>query len=440
MDLLTPAQLEKLRMLDEEMEKKQEFDKLNKERRMKSSQKTGIPENLVDSDVVKVATLLGLVKSLDVLEGRRVEENKFSLLNFFLNDEESVSFDYSKIPAYFVLSPNRISEQEKSRAHQKFVEQECNSFCSFVNSLIEKETNEISRVLYFPKRIVSISSFVTTVETMISDVLEMLSDDSQDDETWEQLGILRNSLLCFIHICEFKTMIVKHISILKTLESGSRLLKNLSFFEANLSLYPGFKEIKSTSPEKIQQELIVRNHMKNPELVAFDMDSISKECCVPSLMFVDLLQVLKYGVIGPYRNNPICFARFTNQSFYVLKHIQNGIRVWILDEALTTFSEKLRELLLEYCIKLYNTFCKEYFDEMPKNESEIKSSEIAMRIFQTIKLLCCPERFRDELRRIVAVGSELTPTELDVFNEIPSRDHCIELAKFVGFPTNLFLG
>jgi len=234
MDLpvLTKDQTDRLAKLDEEIANKRAYEEQNKNRKLASSKRTGIPYDLVDSDVVRIGTLLGLVKSLDALEGR-VNHERFSLLDLFLGEKEKKSRDYTKIPAYFSLAPSPISEQQRSENHRAFVSMECSKYCCFVEGMLRQELKDIDAHLCVTLSEVTVESFVEVIKENITVVLESLERED-DDELWGQLYVLRNSLIGSMNICAYKTLVNEHIAaLLKMEKSKSQVLENLSFVDKN---------------------------------------------------------------------------------------------------------------------------------------------------------------------------------------------------------------
>lgn len=422
--LLTKEQEEILTKLEKEIAAKRDYEEKNRERKLNSSKRTGIPYDLVDSDVVRIGTLLGLIKSLDVLEGKTPREETFSLLNLFLGGgENTIEKDYSKIPNYFSFAPNRITEESRIENHRTFVNLQCAKFCSFVSDMLRQEINDVECHLCINLPDFTVETFIDVIKINISVILETLETED-DEELWDQLFVLRNSLIGSMNICEYKNLVVDQISyLLKCKKSKQRILKNLSFIDANLSLYPGFQTVRGVPSEihKIQRELIVRSHMKNPELKPFDLKLIIKECCVPSVMFINLNEIITHGIIGPYRYNSICF---TNNGYYVLKSIINDIRLWILDEDLTTFSEKLRNEMLNYTTNIFKTYW---------NESKRTKCKITECLINNINLLCRPHDFRNLIKTIIKTQSLWHATELDVFDSF-TESTVIKLAKRIDLP------
>jgi hypothetical protein len=425
--ILTSAQLERLEKLDAEIAGKKAYEEKHRARKLASSKKTGIPYDLVDSDVVKIGTLLGLIKSSD-------SQSHFSLLDAFMGGDVQ-KYDYSKIPPYFSIVENCSSEQEKMDQQRQYVANECASFYQYITQELTRQLVLIERVVSIALINITIEDYITTINDNLIAVLDALRDED-DDELWHQLRVLRNALFLVTPICDYKKLVAHHITTLTSYrKSQSQIARNLSYIDANLSLYPGFPKIaiQPIDIDRIDASLNVRNHTKNPELKPFDMSEILLECCTPILLFVDAKIVIESGIIGPYRNNAICFI---NSSFYVMKCITGGIRMWILDENLTTFSEQLRSHCLSYCIKLFRAY---YLAHHGSNA--FQDDRIDGRVFETllksISWLKSPTLVRAYICDIVRTKSPHTPTEIDVFNEFPHGES-IKLAKNIKLPNPLF--
>jgi hypothetical protein len=440
--ILTKEQRDKLASLEKELADKKRYEETHRERKLATSKRTGIPYNLIDTDAVRIGTLLGLIKSLDILEGTSENSGQqFSLLDLFFGaDNDAPQYDYGAVPPYFSIAHKRISEDEKVRNHRQYIALECQTYCGMVTSFLQHELAIVKSAVSIIPNDLTVDSFTLTILENLEIVLESLRDED-DDELWDQLKILRNSQLSVMDICDYKNLLTSQISTLIAYEKPmNKIAKHLSYVDVNLSLFPGFQSVAIDNLEivRVHRQLTIRSHIKNPELKPFNMKDITKECCVPSLMFVPVQKVLESGIIGPYRNDPICFAGFTSASFYVMKCVTGGgIRMWILDEQLTMFSEKLRHACLSFCIKLFKTYFLAFTGS--NNYSTVWTEcEIMKNLLTSISWLACPDLVRTHICKIVAQNSPLIATELDVFDEIPTRHCIVNLSSRVNLPEPLF--
>ena len=142
---LTKEQKERIKKLEEEIVQKKEYEKKNRVRKEESSKRTGIPFSMIDMDVVKIGTLLGIIKSKNVLEGEREnqqgQKKTLTLLDIFLGDNDVGCNDI--FPPYFQNAPRFIQENEKIEYHKKLVHKVCNDFSNFLTNMIETEMKVI---------------------------------------------------------------------------------------------------------------------------------------------------------------------------------------------------------------------------------------------------------------------------------------------------------
>jgi hypothetical protein len=435
--MLSSEQKARLEQLEKEIENKRENDIKNHERRLEISKRSGIPYDLVDIDVVKIGTMLGLIKTT---QGDVKSE---SLLNILmgLGDDDVQTPQYKTLPSYFVFAPARTTEENKRLKHSIYVQRECEQFNTFLINLLNSRVTTIDKYISLSKIPSSVESFIEQVTEAMDSVIDCLLDDSDNDELWTQLRILRSSLFGPMTVCDYKNMLGQQILKLKE-KSYCRMMASLSYIDANLTMFGDkFKSMPADDVNIIYNELVIRTHLKDPELKAFDLSSILKECCVPSFMFTDKPHhIIKCGIIGPYRHNCIGYlSGCSRTSFYILKRIhEGGIRMWVLDELLTTFSEQLRQHIMRYCVRLFRTYTKaltgtNMFIE-PANMSHIQ-----INLLRTISFMLRPHDFRKYICSLIASNSCLVPTELDVFNEIHYRqEHVVSLALSLRPPVDLF--
>lgn len=405
---LTTEQQEKLTKLEEELAAKFKYEESSKERRIATSKRTGIPYDIVDIDVVKFGTMLGLIRSLDKRESSK-DEDDISLIDIFMNmgSQKVEKHDYSKIPSYFTFSPRKIQESIKSEQHIEHVKTICNNYWIFISDFLIKEYENVEKSVSLSIQQLTPESFTETVKETMNVILEMLIEN-QTYDTHNQLKVLRNSLLSFIPICEYKILVTDHINqmIKKKINPSDILKHNLSYIDATLSLFPGFETVEENNIISIMRSLVVRAHTKDPKLSPLDISAITKECCTPLLLYVHLADVLKYSMIGPYSNNPIGFLKIS-KNYYILKCITSGIRMWIRDDNLRAFSKVLRKSMLMYTLKTLKTL---------ENFKSTTNSNLIKHLSNTIDALNNPVAFRKLVCSIISSESVIIPSELDVFD------------------------
>ena len=394
--LLTKDQQEKLKKLETELAAKRKYEENSRERRIAASQKTGIPYDIVDIDVVRLGTMLGLIRNLETEK----DPEDISLLDLFLGiGDKTSAYSYENIPPYFMLSSQRISEETRVSNHEEFVRTKCSDYWNFVSEFLTQEQEKVEKSVSLSLQKLSPETFVSAVKENMDVILEMIEEDCDDVQPHEQLKILRNSLVSVIPLCDYKKILLEQI------HRVPRNINNLSYIDASLILFPGFETLPPQNTIGIVRSLIVRSHTKDPQLAPLNMSTIGKECCTPVVMFVHLSEVLKYTIIGPYANNSIGFM---SNEFYILKCISGNVRMWIRDEHLARFSLNLRKLLHAYVTKTLTTV----------RSSSKSVTDIELRLVDALNLLKKPAAFRKLICSIIATYSPILPTEADVFDFI----------------------
>lgn len=444
---LTAEQKEKLRKLEEEMKRKKEHDEKSRTRREASSKATGIPVDIVDMDVIKVGTLLGLIKKKSILEGKEPDTTG-SLLNMFLGGEDEFKIDRSKIPQNFRNAPTIATEADKNSYHQQYVQQQCQHLSAITMSLIKQEMTNINSHISVNLESNTIDNFRTAcVETIDVLLEELCEDDEDDDELWSSLSIVRNALLGAVDICEYKNILNDHIVTLrKAGNAHARILGHLSVNDVRLSLYKGCLTQTNgpLTPEdsvRLSREIELRCYMKPPELKPFNFDDIVKHCCIPSLVCVPVDEVIEKGLVGPYRNNSIGYLNLTHRSspttntpwsFYNLKSINpDGVRLWVLDHTLWMFTDNMISTVTAYMIKIFRTFYYEYYGTNVFKPgfwlaSHNKHYDAFMNMMNNISFISNHVMFHKFLMMVLMQRSPLIPTDYDFFNHIVYYDFPIK--------------
>jgi hypothetical protein len=441
---LTTEQKEKLRKLDEEMKRKKEHDEKSRTRREASSKATGIPVNIVDMDVIKVGTLLGLIKKKSILEGKE-SDTTGSLLKMFLGGEDEFKIDLSKIPQNFRNAPTITTEADKISYHQQYVQQQCQHISVITMSLIKQEMANINSHIFVNIESNTIDNLKTVcVETLDVLLEELCEDGEDDDELWSTLSVVRNALLGAVDICEYKKILNEHIVMLrKAGKAHARILGHLSVNDARLSLYKGC--ITQTdgplTPEdstRLSREIELRCYMKPPELKPFNFDDIVRHCCIPSLVCVPVDEVIERGLVGPYRNNSIGYLNLGGEthknvpwSFYNLKSINpDGARLWVLDNTLWVLTDNMIATMTAYMVKIFRTFYREYYGTNTfKNgfwlASHNKHYDAFMNMMTNLSFISNHTMFHKFLMMVLIQRSPLIPTEYDFFNHLVYYDFLI---------------
>lgn len=443
---LTVEQKEKLRKLDEEMKHRKENAEKNRLRREASSQTTGIPMNIVDMDVIKIGTMLGLIKKKSILEGREPDTDSSLLTILFGCKDEDI--DISKIPQGFKNAPNIFTEVDKINHHQQYVQKQCEHLSDITMSMITQEMSNITSCFSFNIESATLDNFKTACIDIIDVILDELCDDDDDDKLWQSLRITRNALLGVVDICEYKKILNDHILTLKKAgKSYSRILKHLSVNDVRLTLCRGCLTqtngpLTLEDSNRLIREIEIRSYMKPPELKPFNFDDIVRQCCIPSLLCIPINIVIEHGLIGPYQNNSIGYLSISAKdlmpwSFYNLKSINNdGTRLWVLDNKLWMLTDNMISSLTSYMIKIFKIFYYEYYRTNSFKQgfweaSKNKHYDAFMNMMYNITFISNQSMFHRFLMIVIRKQSSLIPTEYDFFNHLMYYDFPITYTPYI---------
>jgi len=451
---LTVEQKEKLHKLDVEMKRKKEDDEKSRTRREASSKDTGIPVDIVDMDVIKIGTLLGLIKKKSILEGKEPNTTG-SLLNMFLGGEDDFKVDRSKIPENFRNACTIVTEVDKINYHQQYVQQQCEHLSVITMTLIKQELSNINKHITVNIESNTIDNLKTmcveTVDVLLDELCEQNENenenDNENDDLWSSLSIVRNALLGVVNICEYKKILNDHILILrKSGKAHARILGHLSVNDVRLSLYRGcLTQTKGPLTHddslRLSREIELRCYMKSPQLKPFNFDDIVRHCCIPSLVCVPIDEVIEHGLVGPYRNNPIGYLNVNKTSipwaFYNLKNINSdGARLWVLDNKLWMLTDNMISTMTTYMIKIFRTFYHEYYGNNNFNKgfwlaSHNKHYDAFINMMNNISFISNHAMVHKFLMMILIQRSPLIPTEYDFFNHIVYYDFPITYKSYI---------
>lgn len=431
---LTTEQKEKLRKLDEEIKLKKEHDEKNKSRREASSKATGIPVDIVDLDVIKIGTLLGIIKKKSILEGKEPDTTG-SLLNMLLGGDDEFKIDRSKIPHNFRNAPVIANEADKISYHQQYVQQQCQQMSVITMSLIKQELANINSCIAVNIETNTLDNLRTMcVETLDVILDELCEEGEDDDELWSSLTVVRNALLGVVDICEYKKILNDHIVMLKKAgKPHARVLGHMSVNDVRLSLYKGcLTQTKGPlSPEdshRLSREIALRCYTKPPELKEFDFDDIVRHCCIPSLVCIPIDEVIEHGLVNPYRNNSIGYLNVEGDglpwSFYNLKSINpDGVRLWVLDNKLWMLTDNMISTMSAYMVKTFRTFYREYYGNNTFRQgfwlaSHNSHYDAFMNMMNNLSFVSNHPMFHKFLMIVLMQRSPLIPTEYDFFNYV----------------------
>lgn len=427
---LSPEQKQKLEKLENEIKVKEDA----KVQGRKTAEKTGIPENVATLDVVKIAMMLGLVKSKAVRDGLE-KDSSVSLLDMFLGKNvkqplyEKRTVNFSSVPPSFHHCEKRVLEEEKLEIISTRVKDECEKMTEGVKSIIEKYKEFLKTKLMFHPENDTIDAFkkegVSVVNDLIDGVIEDAEDQQERNDILELIAFVRNHLIGFLPIENYKNMVLSHVKMMENIGMcEDEILTFLSPLDAHIILFPNFQHIppqQSSNQSKILLDVQIRCFTKNPQTQSVDVENIRGELCKPSLAFISVQDVLKYGLIGPYNNNSIGYLETAEtSSFYLLKEIKNDIRLWVVDPFLEKTLEQIRLMLTEYLSATFITFYREVFgDNVFRMDFLASPMHKIAPIFNTLLsniLFVNSPRLDHYVRRMIQVASPIIPTELDMFN------------------------
>jgi hypothetical protein len=435
---LTDEQKEKLCKLEQEMKVKREMEEKNKSRKEASSKETGIPLDVVDMDVIKIGMLLGLIKKKSVLEGK--EKQPTSLLGSLLGLEEEDKnglgdIDYSKIPREYKRAPDRTTESTKIQYHQQFVQQKCDAFSSKVSEMIKDELEEINKRFCVNVEERTLERFKEVCMENLEILLDDLDPSAEEEfeETLANVCVLRNALLGSVDVCEYRRLVRDHVVAMKKSGADPEKIASLNFTanDARLSLYKtSLKHCrKRTTADvtRLLRELEIRSFTKPPELKPFDFSEMMRQCCTPALAILPATVIMEHGLIGPFRNNPVGFLQLEPANvawaFYFLSKINaDGVRLWILDNDLTTFANTVSREMSDYVVKILKTFYLACFETSVYKRRFWKLDENHADVFENclknLFFLSDVDAVRAFLKKLFVVKSPLIPTEYDFFNHV----------------------
>lgn len=428
---LTKDQEEKLLKLEEEMRIKAEYEEKHAQRKKDSSHETGIPVNIIDMDVIKIGTMLGLIRKKSVLEGKEKGEAPFSILDMF-SDAPKKPIDVSKIPKPFKNALSKTLEISKIQYHQEYVSHQCFKFSKMVEKMIDDELSLLNKHISINLEKRDMNDFKNvcseTLEVMIENLME---EDCHDD--WEAVKVLRNSLLGVLNVCEYKQILHDNINILRKKYSKERIVDYLSINDARLSMYADSlekefdKDDLRSNVSRVYREMVIRSYTKPPELKPFDFDYVLNQCCNPSLLYLPVTDVLEFGILNPYRNNSIGFLNLQPENVpwacYILKTVdEEGLRMWMLDNSALQFSKNLSFHLLTYLKKIFVVFRAKTVRSSVAIEKDFWKNHLHADVFENllrnILFVSNQIRFHSFLVNLLKTRSPLIPTEYDFFNHM----------------------
>lgn len=424
---LSSSQKEKLKKLTMELAKKEIDGK-------KVAEKTGIPENIAALDVVKIAMMMGLVKSKRVREGMEPDKT-FSLMDLFKSQEvkyEKRIVDFKDIPFQFSHSPVRIFEEKRLEIITKRVKEECSKMTDFVSRIVKSHVTFLNTRMVFNCENNSLESFRREAINILNDHVESLVELSEDDRMNNEqkkdeideilllMNTVRNHLFGFFPVESYTSLILSHVRLMKKLGvEQSAIFNNLSPIESFLIQFKGFnRRIVRDSEGLFKLELQIRSFSKDQRMRPFEPSEIQTHLCSPALLFVHVQDVVQLGLIGPFNSNSIGYS--VNGNYYLLKEIKYDVRMWVVDEGLKQTKQWIRQVITEYLTNVFKNVYRRVF-----GDNEFRSGFLKGRKYFYVALVNLlfvnSSRLSIFLTHLLQKYSPLIPTELDVFNSQKKR-------------------
>lgn len=424
--ILTEEQRIKLENLEKKNKEIQEYNEKTRTQRERTSEETGIPIDLVDLDIIKIGTLIGLIKKKNITNVK-----SSSIFDIFFNFPSDIN--KTQIPSKFKTAISYCDENSRLKFQRSVVEKQCTWFSDYMMKIIKQLILNINCAITFHIESLTLDSFKNTcLETMETVFEELLEDD--DDELWNTLNILRTSLLGVIDLYSYHKILRNQISILNNNgKCYNKIINNISLIEIRLILLSSTLNIKKPPINKhdiniLINELKIRSFTKSPELKPFNFFTIIKQCCTPSLLFLPVQIVLEFSLLNPYQNNPIGYLELEpyneTWSFYSLKSINSdNTRLWLIDNQLILFTKHVINELTIYLINTFKEFYYAYYQHndyvfefwIDKNNNQY---DAFITLILNLLYVSNYKKMNECLKRIIVNKSKLIPTQYDFFDHL----------------------
>lgn len=434
---LSTEQKQKLEKLEIEIKAKEEVKKQGK----KTAEKTGIPENVATLDVVKIAMMLGLIKSKAVRDGKE-QDTSFSILDMFLGKPvksstyESRVVNFKNIPPSFYHCDARISEGEKLEIVSSRVKIECEKMTECLKTIIGKYKEYLNTKLVFHIENDTVEAFKKEGISIMNDLIDgVLEDDAKEEDIkdiLELIALVRNQLIGFIPVNTYKKIVLSHVTLMENI-GIEEIARYMTPIDMHLIMFPNFQYfgLSTSDKNKLLLDAQMRCFTKNPQLTQINVDLIKNEICVPSMVVLRVQDILKYGLIGPYNNNFIGYLNNGDnslRSFYLLKEVKDDIRLWVIDPFLTKTIQHIRLILTNYLSKTFATFYSEVFgDNVFRMDFLMSPKHKIQMVFKNLLsnlMFVNSQKMELYIRNMIHYESPIIPTELDMFNDQKNHTQC----------------
>jgi hypothetical protein len=352
-------------------------------------------------------------------------------LDLFLGFGKEPVIDTSRIPSHYRNAKTHVSEDDKLQYIQEHVQKQSAGFSHLTSETIKHALVKMRNHIDINLEQWTVEHFVTTTRETLDVLFEELLEDD-DDELWTSVSAIRRVLLGPMNICEYKNILTTQIRQLREKgKSRTRIIDHLSTIERRITLFPGCLHSLTTVPfnqedfDALKRELFFRNCAGDPELKPFMFDNVVRRCCTPLLLCMPIDVVLGVSMLNPFMNNDIGFLKVPEcdqqWGFFVLDKIHDdGARLWVLDNSLSTFSYQMTTSLLKYITSIFRTFYKEHFRTntyVTDFFNKTRHNDTFITMVNSIRFIAS-ERFVPFLQMLIMNKSFLIPTERDFFNQL----------------------
>lgn len=423
----TKEQEDQIKSVEAEIKSKQEYERLNKDRKEKTAQETGIPFDMVDMDVVKIGILLGLIKRKGATGG--------GLLDLLFPDEGEV--DRSNIPSHFrnVSEIEMVDECKREGFIQNNVDIQSRFYSDALMTTIKNSLVAINKHIVLNVDLNTsqvFEQFVDALQENIKVLLDTLDEEEDPQSLMEVIYNIRLHLLGPMTLCKYKNFLLEHVS---------HLNNRFWTLEKRLCLYRGCLKTPCNSLSVVElnflkTELLFKSYNLNPQLMPFSVGPIIARCCTPSLLMVPVHLVLEYMLLNPYMTNSIGYLNVSNSnvphskvrpksgepwSIYVLKGIEGRARLWVLDSKAAVFIATVRRQLLSYLRRLFRAFYEQSFDHNRFIATFLDQSfhkDVFVTLLQNMLFVADPDALRTLIHRLICTKSYIIATKFDFFNQL----------------------
>ena len=418
----SPEQKNKLKKLEHEMNTKDRMKPYNK----KTSEDTGLPENVVSMDVIKVAMFLGMIKN------KNKPNKKSTLLDLLLGkDTDKVTYtkhevDLKLVPFGYTSSSVTMPQDEKAELLKAQLESEMKYMTNKINSVIKSYVTQIQTQVAFDSTKVDPDTFLDEGIAFLNEAVEVICDPDETDEEKQELiknlAFVRSFLVAVMPVRKYKALLSNHMRMLHDLNKP--VMPTLCSWDTRLILYPGF-QYKVPTVEEVQRiffNLQLQAYLEDLEYTPFNFNLVKDKICSEALLVCKVTDVLKFTLLK-LQNNNIGYLenkdepRGSKWSFYLLKAIRGEVRLWAFDPYLYSLTTNLRKVLNQY---LADSFRIIYYHQYGHNIYNVDfinghCKDIYVNLLNNLLFVNGPS-FDAYLKSQVQKSALIIPTEYDFFN------------------------